>query len=484
MSDLQARAQLLELLAEIDAGELSDQQTEQLEQLLIEHPELQKSYLRRIAARTQLTIIARRRANKLALPPQAECAISPNQAPQSKSAVVLAIAASLLLIVTLGSVFWFSQQSPLAGAALSDTSPPIASITRIADCWWSAPEMSAALGQRLSAGQNLWLESGLVEITMRSGAMITMVGPCQVQIADSNSIFLSQGIVHALAPHDTIDFTIKTEQIDIIDLGTKFTVSVDQQQAVEVHVHEGTVSMRRNSVAKQSLIEHLVLAGKSIRFSPTAAVFEKPDGFTPFRQIAPANGKHIAYTTRAGTVGNQLYEGKVGHDFIVNETIEVTRLGVFDSNSDGLQRALFCEIWQRDDRGTPDDFRDDYGIVMAGRLPFTPDDPGELIEGNRFKSLEAPLTLPPGNYTIVAFGYGNGEPLGNDQYQVGLYRKRKSRDDGQGVVSFVGSSRYGDQTTGPHAFPGIVDKFWADRYSAGTFEYRLLDPSSTTRESP
>ncbi|WP_186767347.1 FecR family protein [Blastopirellula retiformator] len=471
-----SKPRMLELLTEFDAGLLSDAQTAELEQLLIDNPDLRKSYLRRIAARTQLVMIARRRAQQVDQLPEEACPLPPADNVWPVAYWIAAIAASLLIAATLGSVFWYSEQLPPDDSQLAATTPAAALVTNLADNWWGAAEMRADLGQPLQAGESLWLESGLVELTLASGAVITMDGACLLQIADDNSIVLSHGTVHALVPPKARGFAVKTEQVEIVDLGTRFTVSVDQQQAVEVHVHEGSVELRRNGPLQETPLVDQVEAGASVLFDPETCDVAPLEQFRPFQKISPPDGKHIAYTTRVGTRGNQAYAGKVGHDFLVHETIEVTRLGVFDSNSDGLHGLLYCEIWQRDDRGTPLDTRSDFGVAMAARIPFTPVDPGELIESNRFKSLEAPLTLPPGSYTIVAFGFSEADPMGNDRDQVGVQRNRKTRDDANGAISFVGTSRYGDSTEGPHAFPGKVDKYWADRYSAGTFEYRLLEP--------
>lgn len=479
MSEPEPRIRLAQLLTELDAGDLSDARMSELEELLLAHPQLRKTYLRRIAARAQLSIIARRRAKQVELPLEQECPLPPVGKSFPAHYLVAAFAASVLIAATLGGVFWYSGQVPQDDSQLAATAPPLASVTNLADNWWGAAEMRADLGQQMREGESLWLESGLVEITLKSGAVVTMDGACLLQFADDNSVILSHGVVHTQVPLSARGFTVKTEQVDIVDLGTKFTVSVDAQQAVEVHVHEGTVELRRNGQTADPQAKRVVAAGTSMSFDPDANEFGTLDDFKPYKKISPPDGKHIAYTTRTGTRGNHVYKGKVGLDFVVNETIEVTRLGVFDSNSDGLHQPLFCEIWQREDRGTPDNTRDDYGIAMAARIEFTPDDPGELIESNRFKDLEAPLTLPPGPYTIVAFGFNKEDPLGNDHYQVGLQRKRKTRDDAGGAISFVGTSRYDDKTEGPHAFPGTVDKFWPDRYSAGTFEYRLLEPFSS-----
>src|SRR5262245_23919838 len=57
----------------------------------------------------------------------------------------------------------------------------------------------------------------------------------------------------------------------------------------------------------------------------------------------------IAYAVPANLVGNQggLATASLGFDFDVDNEIIVTRLGVFDENSDGLKLTITAKIWDR-----------------------------------------------------------------------------------------------------------------------------------------
>lgn len=171
---------------------------------------------------------------------------------------------------------------------------------------------------------------------------------------------------------------------------------------------------------------------------------------------AGAQETFIAYQVPAGTAGNQAFGGVLGMDFDVENPVVLTRLGVFDDGSDGLNATLIARLW---DRTTE---------TEVASLIFTPDDPGELVGGSRFKSLETPLELPIGfRGTITAEGYGEEEKL----------RNRFNEDtnivwttnDGNGSIRFVGSSRWG---LVPGSYPSTVDEGPAARYAAGTFEFR------------
>ncbi|NIP93244.1 MAG: hypothetical protein GWO24_07215, partial [Akkermansiaceae bacterium] len=142
-------------------------------------------------------------------------------------------------------------------------------------------------------------------------------------------------------------------------------------------------------------------------------------------------------------------------DFEVLEEIRVTDLGVFDAGADGLKRTITAQLWSRSGNN---------GVAVLARETFTSPDPGRLEGGNRFKALADPLVLSPGSYTMVAHGYGSDEQNGNQGVGAldGL-----DIDPGNGLIQFVGNSRFGSAGS----FPTSVDGGPPNRYAAGTFKY-------------
>ena len=80
-----------------------------------------------------------------------------------------------------------------------------------------------------------------------------------------------------------------------------------------------------------------------------------------------AQDSFIAYEVPSATVGNQDFGGALGHDFNVNAEILITRLGVFDSGSDGLSATITARVFDRD------------AETELASLEFTPEDPGDLV---------------------------------------------------------------------------------------------------------
>ncbi len=172
-----------------------------------------------------------------------------------------------------------------------------------------------------------------------------------------------------------------------------------------------------------------------------------------------------AYSVPANTAGNQAYGGALGLDFDVTQPVSVTELGCFDDTGNGIGAGatITVALWRRNNGGTPTVATDDTGAGIMAVTNFTTGAPGTLVGGQRFKTLAVPVTLTNGSYTIVAFGYGAAERLANNLGVV-------SPNSGGGALTFVGRSRYGDNTA---AFPATADAAVA-QYAAGTFRFQAL----------
>lgn len=179
----------------------------------------------------------------------------------------------------------------------------------------------------------------------------------------------------------------------------------------------------------------------------------------------------VAYDVPAGQAGNQGWTGGLGMDFDVITAITVSSLGVFASPSehgggpDINNSGLFAQIFSL------------TGAPMSEVLSFTSGSSGTALGGSLFKDLTTPLTLLPGSYSIVAWGYDDAERNGNlgcngDLCGFGNDISGSTTDDGGGLIAFVGGARYSDPgVTG--VLPDHIDGGPANRYYAGTFTYEV-----------
>lgn len=132
--------------------------------------------------------------------------------------------------------------------------------------------------------------------------------------------------------------------------------------------------------------------------------------------------------TANSSVGNQVYNG-VGLRFNVNSQINVLKLGIYDSGQDGIQplstggdSTLSTVIF-------------DSTLTPVVQVDFTSSDPGTLVGAYRWKTLATPLTLTPGQHTIVGYGFN----AGNKEHNMKGGGTGPTFDDGDGMITFIDS---------------------------------------------
>jgi large repetitive protein len=158
----------------------------------------------------------------------------------------------------------------------------------------------------------------------------------------------------------------------------------------------------------------------------------------------------IAYNG-AAAAGNQAFNQLLGMVFTVNSSIEVTELGAFDDGQDGLNLPIQVGIVRNSD-----------GMIMAG--PITMSGAMDPLEANHRMRSITPVVLAPGEYTIVALGYGAGEQNGNSN--IGGF-PGTTTNTGGGLITF-NSASFGGATFGLPTSPFATDNV----FHAGTFKFR------------
>lgn len=126
----------------------------------------------------------------------------------------------------------------LAGLQYMRSRRVLASITSTTDAVW----MTAAPEVELRAGV-LALKSGLVELTFKSGDELILEGPATLRLLSTQKVMLESGIVSVQVPVGTQGFTVETPVTEIVDLGTQFGVRVDKQGETESHVFSGKIEV-------------------------------------------------------------------------------------------------------------------------------------------------------------------------------------------------------------------------------------------------
>ncbi len=160
----------------------------------------------------------------------------------------------------------------------------------------------------------------------------------------------------------------------------------------------------------------------------------------------------------SGATGGTSYGGWIGTDFVVDVPVELTHLGVFDHQSDGLTGNITVRVHRVDDKGTPAPADDTSAELLATQV-FTSAASGDLDGGVRYLPLGTPLALAPGRYFIESSGWSGGNTYyGGEQWE-------KSTGEG---ISYLNVGRFNTTTS---AFGGSLGT--DNRYlAANGFKFR------------
>jgi hypothetical protein len=158
----------------------------------------------------------------------------------------LATAAAVLLAFWLGGDSKRSDPDEIASTA-QDTDEGVARLSGVKDSRWSGPALQA--GEELHRGQRVELASGFAEITFDSGAQVTLEGPASLDLHSAWDAVLHRGTLKANVPAEAIGFRISNASVNVVDLGTEFSMVADENGATEVFVLQGAVETAARDAA-------------------------------------------------------------------------------------------------------------------------------------------------------------------------------------------------------------------------------------------
>ena len=188
----------------------------------------------------------------------------------------------------------------------------------------------------LRVGERVGIEDGLLEVVFSTGVKLVLNGPVDFEVTGVNSGYLHRGrLVAEIVNEQGKGFTIDGPSGRLIDLGTKFGVSVDEAGEMEVHVLEGIVDAMPKVGEMRRLREN-----EAMRFTgDDSKLLESADGGAFFTQMPPGRSAPLSYVRWSFDeedgdgcldTGYQLGEGKADAQFRKN-----SRGGVFPERIQG-----------------------------------------------------------------------------------------------------------------------------------------------------
>jgi len=197
----------------------------------------------------------------------------PEPATRRRFVPALALAASLVLLAAGAGSWWFKRPATRSGA----TSTAVAVLTRVVDARWGQNARPLRVGSALDPGW-LRLESGLAQVVFYSGARVVLEGPAELRLVSPNEAICSIGRLLAEVPEPARGFRLKTDHLNLVDLGTSFGIDASHART-EVHVFKGKVELLSGTRAKRSLSqsEAVVVQGSA----PPRLMAASRAGFAP-----------------------------------------------------------------------------------------------------------------------------------------------------------------------------------------------------------
>jgi ferric-dicitrate binding protein FerR (iron transport regulator) len=198
----------------------------------------------------------------------------------------LAAAAMLMLGVWFGRHAMRNSADALAFHDLSDRSEMsdlddvVAHLSASLEGKWKGAALAA--GEELHRGQQLQLASGLVEIAFDSGAVVTLEGPAALQLTSAWEAVLHRGTLKAQVPKEAIGFRVSNPAVEVVDLGTEFSMVTDDRGATEVFVLKGSVETRAGEESQPLVLRER----EARRFAKGKRTSEVADRDLKWRKLA------------------------------------------------------------------------------------------------------------------------------------------------------------------------------------------------------
>lgn len=267
------RVELNELISALVDNRATTAERTRLEEMLAASDEARRFYVRSMAMSASLYDYAGEMQSELPEPSNVVQFSS-----WSRWAAPLAAAAAVLLGIFLARDF-FGPAQPGNGEEQMES---VARLSGSKDCKWRG--IAPAPGDELVRGRHLELESGFAEVTFDSGAQVTLSGPATLDIHSAWEAELLRGTLKANVPPEAIGFRVVNAAVEVVDLGTEFSMTAEEGGAAEVFVLKGAVEVQPRSGSGEQ--PRSVLREKQARRFAKAGASDVRDGDKKFQRFA------------------------------------------------------------------------------------------------------------------------------------------------------------------------------------------------------
>lgn len=169
-----------------------------------------------------------------------------------------------------------AEDSPAAREPQTDH---IAQLTQAVGVEWDTPR-DLQTGAGLSAGW-LKLKRGTIQVEMISGASVLVEGPAAIKLISPLKAFCQYGKVRASVPEQAHGFSVATSRLNVVDLGTEFTLSLDETGNGQVQVIDGEVELHAADQQQSNTPLQSLKTGEGVRFDTEGSLNQLQEAIRP-----------------------------------------------------------------------------------------------------------------------------------------------------------------------------------------------------------
>ncbi|QDT96779.1 LamG-like jellyroll fold domain-containing protein [Gimesia aquarii] len=283
---------LIQLIDALLQGNISQDAHSELEQLLKEDPKQRQSYLDYMRVHAGLSVWATETRESDDWIPHPTHTVPQTRLGTPRFLLLLAsslVAATLLLSLayyagwnTRTNSEPFIADSPKTASEVETNSPKtdhIALLTQAVGVEWDTPR-NLQTGAGLSAGW-LKLKKGTIQVELISGASVLIEGPAAFELISPLKTFCKYGKVRASVPEQAQGFTIETSKLNVVDLGTEFTLSLEPSGDGQVQVIDGMVELHPSNQRKTPSNIQSLKTGEGVQFDQQGITNRLTEGMLP-----------------------------------------------------------------------------------------------------------------------------------------------------------------------------------------------------------
>jgi hypothetical protein len=196
---------------------------------------------------------------------------APNILPFPLRRWVLAAAAAVVLFT--GFAFW----------QLSDRGPNVVSVAArkgVSLDILAASESPYQVGQRVAL-ERLEMKTGSLRFRISSGAVVDVGGPVALEFVNPMRLRLLRGSITTDVGNEAKGFIVETPSASVLDIGTRFGLSVCDDGSTDIAVFQGEVEVHRAGLplTQESRLASLV-EGEAVRMNARDAELERLNAAT------------------------------------------------------------------------------------------------------------------------------------------------------------------------------------------------------------